>query len=90
MRGTIGIAAAAAAVLIGMSLATAAEQTSSGVTVLRGNPVTSDGRAIGVGTGAPDTATPNAANAFGQTGNVNARATGSSNAGGEIANGLGR
>lgn len=85
MARKIGLAAVLA-VLVGASLAAAAQDTARGVTVLRGNNVTSEGVAIGVGSGGTETAPPNAANAFNQTGNVNARRTGSANAGGEIGN----
>jgi hypothetical protein len=85
MARKIGLAAVVA-VLVGASLAAAAQDTTHGVTVLRGNNVTSEGVAIGIGTGGTETAPPNAANALNQTGNVNARRTGSANAGGEIGN----
>ena len=85
MARKIGIAAVVG-VLLGVSLAAAAQDTARGVTVLRGNNVTSEGVAIGVGTGGLETAPPNAANAINQTGNFNALRTGSANAGGEIGN----
>jgi hypothetical protein len=81
----IGMAATAAA-LIGVSLAALAQETASGVTVLRGNNVTSEGVAIGIGSGGTEAAPANAANAPLQSGNFNATRTGSANAGGEIAN----
>jgi hypothetical protein len=81
----IGIATVVAA-LVGMSLAAAAQDTASGVTVLRGNNVTSEGVSIGVGTGGVETTPANAANALTQSGNFNALRTGSANAGGEIGN----
>lgn len=85
--GKIGVAALVAA-LVGVSLAAVAQDTTGGVTVLRGNNVTSEGVSIGIGTGDTQTAPANAANEFNQTGNVNARRTGSANAGGEIGNPL--
>jgi len=85
MARKIGIAAIAG-VLVGFSLAAAAQDTARGVTVLRGNNMTSEGVAIGVGTGGTETAPPNAASDVNQSGNVNALRTGSANAGGEIAN----
>lgn len=83
MTRKIGLAAVVAA-LVGASLAAAAQDTARGVTVLRGNNVTTEGVAIGVGTGGTETAPANAGN----TGNVNALRTGSANAGGEIGNPL--
>ena len=85
MARKIGMAAIVAA-LVGVSLAAVAQDTARGVTVLRGNNVTSEGVSMGVGNGGTETAPANAANAFGQTGNVNAVRTGSANAGGEIGN----
>ena len=84
MARKIGMAAIAAA-LVGVSLAAVAQDT-PGVTVLRGNNVTSEGVSIGVGSGGTQTTPPNAANAVEQTGNINARRTGSANAGGEMGN----
>jgi hypothetical protein len=79
--------AAFAAALVGMSLAAAAQETAHGVTVLRGNTITSEGVVIGVGVGGgPETAPANAANAPYLTGNANAVRTGSANAGGEMGN----
>ena len=78
--------AAIAATLVGVSLAAVAQDTAPGVTVLRGNNVTSEGVSVGVGSGDTQTTPPNAANAVEQTGNLNARRTGSANAGGEIGN----
>jgi hypothetical protein len=82
MARKIGIPAFVAA-LVGISLAAAAQDTAR-VTVLRGNTVTSEGIAIGLGNGGTETAPANAANAYDQTGNINALRTGSANAGGEI------
>jgi hypothetical protein len=87
MARKIGIAAVVG-VLVGISLAAAAQDTAHGVTVLRGNNVTSEGVAIGIGTGGTETAPPNAANSVIQTGNINALRTGSANVGGEIGNPL--
>jgi hypothetical protein len=84
MARKIGIPAFVAA-LVGISLAAAAQDTAR-VTVLRGNTVTSEGIAIGLGNGGTETAPANAANAYDQTGNINALRTGSANAGGEIGN----
>jgi hypothetical protein len=84
MAPKIGLAAVIVATL---NLAGAAlAQEIQGVTVLRGNTVTSDGTHIGVGNGGADVAPTSAANSFDQSGNVNAVRTGSANAGGEIAN----
>lgn len=85
-RRTGTVAAAVVAIIVGMSLAATAEETTRGVTVLRGNPVTSDGTVMGVGNGGVETAPANPANTIVQSGNLNALHTGSSNAGGEIAN----
>jgi hypothetical protein len=74
-----------AAALMGVSLAAVAQDTVGGVTVLRGNNVTSEGVAIGIGTGGTETAP---ANPVTQSGNFNALRTGSANAGGEIGNPL--
>lgn len=82
MARKIGLAAVVA-VLVGASLAAAAQDTARGITVLRGNNVTSEGVAIGIGSGGTETAPPAT---FNQTGNINARRTGSANAGGEIGN----
>jgi hypothetical protein len=87
MARKIGIAAVVG-LLVGVSLTAAAQNTTSGVTVLRGNNVTSEGVAIGVGTGGTETAPANAANVLYQSGNFNALRTGSANAGGEIGNPL--
>ena len=81
------IAGLIAAVLVGTSLAAVAEETRSGsVTVLRGNPVTEDGTVIGVGNGGTEAPPADAGKPLDQTGAVNGVRTGSSNAGGEIAN----
>jgi hypothetical protein len=93
MTRNIAIAAVIVAALVGTSVAAMAEETVPGVTVLRGNTITTDGTVIGVGTGGVDTAPTNPANAYHQSGNVNELRTGSANAGGEIGNlspGLGR
>jgi hypothetical protein len=78
--------AAVVAALVGVSLAAVAQDTAHGVTVLRGNNVTSEGVAIGIGGTSIETAPANAANAAPLTGNLNALRTGSANAGGEIGN----
>jgi hypothetical protein len=91
MAGKVGtITAAVVAALIGASPAATAQETTRGVTVLRGNPVTSDGTVMGVGNGGvePGPAPANAANGVNQSGNLNALRTGSANAGGEIGNPL--
>ena len=85
MARKIGMAAIVAA-LVGVSLAAVAQDNERGVTVLRGNNVTSEGVSMGIGGTSADTAPTNAANAINQTGNINAVRNGSANAGGEIGN----
>ena len=85
MARKIGMAALVAA-LVGVSLAAVAQDNERGVTVLRGNNVTSEGVSIGIGGTSTNTAPANAANGINQTGNVNAVRTGSANAAGEIGN----
>jgi hypothetical protein len=82
MARKLGMAALVAA-LVGVSLAAVAQDTAHGVTVLRGNNVTSEGVAIGIG--GTETASANA-NLPAQTNNLNAVRTGGANAGGEIGN----
>ena len=82
----IGMIAVAAA-LVGVSVAAMAQNTERGVTVLRGNTVTSEGVVIGIGGGIEAAPTPtNASRGVNETGNRNAVRTGSANAGGEIGN----
>ena len=67
----------------GVSLAAVVQDNERGVTVLRGNNMTSEGVSMGIGGTSTDTARANAIN---QTGNVNSVRTGSANAGGETGN----
>jgi len=85
MARKIGMAALVAA-LVGVSLAAVAQDNERGVTVLRGNNVTSEGVSMGIGGTGTDKAPANAASGINLTGNVNAVRTGSANAGGEIGN----
>ena len=76
MARKIGMAALVAA-LVGVSLAAVAQDNERGVTVLRGNNVTSEGVSMGIGGTGTDTAPANAASGINLTGNVNAVRTGS-------------
>lgn len=88
MAKAIRVAAAMAVLLIGMSgLGTAqTTRTGNGVTILRGNTENPRLSGVGPGTGDPGTPAPGGGGSVDQSGAFNAVHTGSSSAGGEIAN----